>query len=276
MHHTARKAFVIMAGLSFLLWSYESAAGQSTQQAAGHLEVKHPIGNTSTAVERGNPQIGNVREIAGPNTPNLEDQAERARRAAYVMQQFAAEGTGVPRQLLDEVYGIAVIPGVSRNTFATGSEWGKGLLTAQQNGQWQAPVYIDAAGGNHGLQIGAETADLVLVFMKEQSLRSLANLELRLGTDVPVVAGPIGEADGNGLGFTAVVYSYSHAGGAFEGIALEGVLLTLDDYANEEVYGPGLKGRRILEGTLPAPVPAATMPFLAVVQRHLLPPANSR
>jgi lipid-binding SYLF domain-containing protein len=276
MHHTARNAFAIMAGLGFLLWNYGSAAGQSAQQAAGRLEVQHPAGNMNAAVAGGNPQIGNVHETAGPDTPNLEDQAERARRAAYVMQQFAAGGTGVPRRLLDEAYGIAVIPGVSRSTFATGSEWGKGLLTAQQNGQWLAPVYIDAEGGNHGLQIGAETADLVLVFMKEQSLRSLANLELRLGTDVPVVAGPIGEAARNDLSFATVVYSYSHTGDVFEGIALEDVLITLDDYANEEVYGPGLKGRRILEGKLPAPVPAATMPFLAAVQRHISPLANSQ
>ena len=169
-----------------------------------------------------------------------------------------------------------MIPGVSRSTFATGSEWGKGLLTAQQNGQWLAPAYIDAEGGNHGLQIGSETVDLVLVFMKEQSLRSLANLGLRLGTDIPVVAGPIGETDRNGLGLTAVVFSYSYTAGVFEGTVLEDVLTTLDDYANEEVYGPGLKGRRILEGTLPAPAPAATMPFLAAVQRHISPLANSQ
>src|SRR5690554_5588878 len=88
-----------------------------------------------------------------------------------------------------------------------------------------------------------------MVFRNDRSLESIVNGKLTLGADVGVAAGPLGRhaataTDGQ---LQAEIWSWSRARGLFAGVALDGAVLSIDDAANQAVYGRGTTPRMIFE-----------------------------
>jgi lipid-binding SYLF domain-containing protein len=211
------------------------------------------------------------REIARADVPkNAEDQAERAQRAAVVLDDLVkAPDRSLPRELLDRAYGIAVIPNVVKAAFGVGGRWGKGLLSVRENGTWSAPAFIELGGGSVGFQIGAQSTDLVLVFTEKNSVRSLLSSKVKLGADASVAAGPVGRGAeaGTDAKLNAAVYSYSRSKGLFAGIALDGAVISMDDSANRKVYGERVTGEDILIRNRVASTPLTT-PFTSALRQY--------
>jgi lipid-binding SYLF domain-containing protein len=210
------------------------------------------------------------REVARADIPrDLDDQADRAMKAATVLHDIVkVPETSIPRELMDRAYGIAVIPNVVRAAFGVGGRWGKGLLAVRTNGKWSPPVYIDLAGGSFGLQIGGDATDVVLVFTERGSVQSILDSKLKLGADASIAAGPVGRqaSAGTDAKLNAAIYSYSRSKGLFAGVSLDGVVITMDDSANQKVYGSNVPAKDILFGDIrPSPV---TNPFLTALQRQ--------
>src|SRR5690606_39665861 len=75
------------------------------------------------------------------------------------------------------------------------------------------------------------------------------NGKFTLGADAGVAAGPVGRnaaaaTDGQ---LKAEIWSWSRARGLFAGVALDGAVLSIDDRANEAVYGRDTTPRMIFE-----------------------------
>jgi lipid-binding SYLF domain-containing protein len=197
-----------------------------------------------------------------------EDQYERAQRAAEVLQDLTSTPEkGIPRSLLDGAYGIAVFPHVLKGAFVVGGSWGKGLLSVREkNGSWAPPIYVDITGGSFGFQIGGSATDLVLVFQNRRGVESLLSSKLKLGADASIAGGPVGRSAqaSTDVKLNAEILSYSRSKGAFVGISLDGAVVSLDNSANEKVYGMG--GREALDSPrLSSPV---TMPFRAALRQY--------
>jgi lipid-binding SYLF domain-containing protein len=66
--------------------------------------------------------------------------------------------------LLDRAYGVAVIPDVIKGAFMFGGRHGSGVMVARdKTGRFSNPVFVSLTGG-FGWQIGAQAADIVLIF----------------------------------------------------------------------------------------------------------------
>jgi lipid-binding SYLF domain-containing protein len=197
-----------------------------------------------------------------------EDQYERAERAADVLQELTrTPEKGIPRELLDGAQGIAVIPHVLKGAFVIGGSWGKGLISVRQrNGAWGTPIYVDITGGSFGFQIGGSATDLVLVFRNRRGVESLLSSKLKLGADASVAAGPVGRSAqaSTDVKLNAEILSYSRSKGAFIGVALDGAVLSLDNSANEKVYG--MSGKQVIDN--PRISSPATKPFSAALRQY--------
>jgi lipid-binding SYLF domain-containing protein len=111
-------------------------------------------------------------------------------------------------------------------------------------------VFVTLTGGSIGFQAGVQSADVVLVFRSDRGLDSIVNGKVTLGADAAVAAGPLGRnaataTDGQ---LKAEIWSWSRARGLFAGVALDGAVLSIDDEANEAVYGRDTTPRMIFEG----------------------------
>lgn len=165
----------------------------------------------------------------------------------------------IPPQLFRNAHGIAIIPGLIKAGFLVGGRYGTGVLSVKRSGRWSNPVFIALAGGSFGLQIGAESTDIILVFKTARSIEAIRRGKFTLGADISVAAGPVGRhaEAGTDIELKAEIYSYSRSRGIFGGIALEGAVLEINYDANEDFYGrKGLHPDDIIMGKVKAPAAA--------------------
>jgi len=123
------------------------------------------------------------------------------------------------------------------------------------------------SGGSVGFQIGGDATDLVLVFIEEDGLKALLKDRVKPGANASVAAGPLGRSAelGTNLTLKAAIYAYSRTKGVFAGVALDGTVISIDDSANEKVFGRAVTGDDVLKGHMAAP--AIFTPFVEAVRR---------
>ena len=147
---------------------------------------------------------------------------------------------GIPPSMLRDAYAIAVLPNVFKIGVGVGGRFGNGVLIQRQpDGRWSNPAFVNLGGGSIGLQLGAQSSDIVLVFKNKRSLDKLYTGRMTLGADVAVAAGPVGRLSSATTDVTlrTAAFSYSRNRGLFAGISLEGAVIGIDRNANREFYG---------------------------------------
>ena len=197
--------------------------------------------------------------VAGP----IQD--ERARNAVRVLTDIQQiPESAIPDKLLDEARAIVVVPDTLKIGLVFGARRGRGLVSVKNpDGTWSNPSFVTLTGASIGFQAGVQSADVVLVFRSDRGLDSIVNGKITLGADAGIAAGPVGRnaataTDGQ---LKAEIWSWSRARGLFAGVALDGAVLSIDDAANEAVYGRDTTPRMIFEGRAAGPPSTAVVDF---------------
>ncbi len=190
----------------------------------------------------------------GLAVPALADvtQDERARNAVRVLNEIQAiPESAIPDILFDEAKAIVVVPDTLKIGLVIGGRRGHGLVSVKTpEGTWSSPAFVTLTGGSIGFQAGVQSSHVVMVFTGQRGLDSIVNGKITLGADASIAAGPVGRStalatDGR---LKAEIWSWSRARGLFAGVALDGAVLSIDDEANQPVYGQGTTPRMIFEG----------------------------
>jgi len=194
--------------------------------------------------------------------------------ATQVLEQLrTAPDQNIPAWLLDRAYGVAVIPDVIKGAFIFGGRHGSGALAVRDSaGRFSNPVFISLTGGSWGLQIGAQSTDIVLVFASRRSVDNFARGDFTLGVGGSVAAGPLGRSGEAAAGITSEVYSYSRSRGLFAGVQLDGTALVFDRKANRNFYGHDVTTDDILRGTVTTNSESARR-FIAAIVAGMTPAA---
>lgn len=180
---------------------------------------------------------------------------------------------GIPPSLLRNAYGVAVIPGVLKASFAVGGRYGWGVLAVRsKEAGWSSPCFVSLAGGSVGYQIGAQSTDIILVFKSSRSIDGIIRGKYTLGADAAVAAGPVGRQveAATDVEFKAEIYSYSRSRGLFAGVSFEGAALQIDHNSNVAFYGKqGITPGDIFEGK-GIEVPAPANEFKQVLTKYTI------
>src|SRR5690348_13595609 len=189
----------------------------------------------------------------------------RARNAVRVLTDIQAiPESAIPDKLLDEAHAIVVVPDSIKAGLVIGGRRGRGLVSVKTaDGTWSNPAFVTLTGGSIGLQAGVQSSDIVLVFRSDRGLDSIVNGKFTLGADAGVAAGPVGRnasaaTDGE---MKAEIWSWSRARGLFAGVALDGAVLSIDDAADESVYGRDTTPRMIFESRAPQAPSSSVVSF---------------
>ena len=203
-------------------------------------------------------------------TQNRED--ARLITATQVLEELhATPDQNIPTWLLDRAYGVAVIPDVIKGAFIFGGRHGNGAVVARDStGRFSNPAFISLTGGSVGWQIGAQAADIVLIFATRDSVAKFASGDFTLGLGASVAAGPVGRSGEAAVGTKSEVYSYSRARGLFAGVALDGTALVYDKKANRNYYGRDVTAEDIFSGTVTTNAESARR-FIAAIVAGLSP-----
>ena len=178
----------------------------------------------------------------------------RLENCGVVMQEILDVPDNIPQELLETAECVIVIPSMTKVALGFGGSYGRGAMVCRTgqtfNGPWGAPAMYALEGGSFGLQLGAESTDVVFLVMNKRGVDALLNSKVKLGGNFSAAAGPKGrnvEASTD-ASLRAEILSYSRARGLFAGVSLEGTSLRPDDEASEEVYGRKMTARSIVMG----------------------------
>ncbi len=202
--------------------------------------------------------------------PLKSSAAERVTEAATTLREIhAVPDKDIPQELWDKAACVIVIPSLKKAAFIVGGEYGKGLMSCREKGAWSAPIFMEMEKGSWGLQIGAESVDLVMLVMNEGGVSKLLNNKVSLGADASVAGGPVGRTAhaSTDVQLKAEILSYSRAQGLFAGIDVSGGVLKPDTDDNADLYGKSVSAHDVvMGGTVKAPAEAKA--FMDALKRQ--------
>ncbi len=178
-------------------------------------------------------------------------------------EAMVTPGNRIPQAMLQDAFGVAIIPNVVKGSFVIGARHGRGLLFVREpTGIWHAPVFITLTGGNIGWQIGVQSSDIVLVFKTERSIQGLLSGKLTIGADAAAAAGPVGRETGVATDgkLQAEIYTYSRSRGLFAGLSIDGSVVQVDQFATGAYYPSPFPGGPV---TVPASAAQLTQAIAA-------------
>jgi SH3 domain-containing YSC84-like protein 1 len=194
---------------------------------------------------------GSILLFAQEETPD-----KRLQRSATTFHEImGAPDRAIPMKLLDKARCIIVVPGMKKAAFLVGGEYGRGFASCRVPGSWSAPAPVRLTGGSFGLQLGADSTDIILLIMNEKGMERLLADKFSIGADVAAAAGPVGrdaKADTDVL-MHAEILGWSRARGIFAGVSLNGTVVENDKSEATKIYGRPWSNREIIRGGVAIP-----------------------
>ena len=157
------------------------------------------------------------------------DQQQLISDSGFTLQRLAtSEKLKVARILLERARAVMIFPQLVKGALFIGGEGGSGILLARNpDGTWSYPAFYTLGSVSFGLQIGAQTAEVMLLVMTERGLNAVLNQKVKIGADVNAAIGPYGRgakaATTANLG--ADIFTYSLNQGAFVGFSVDGAVI---------------------------------------------------
>ena len=138
---------------------------------------------------------------------------------------------------LKDTKALLIVPNLLKAGFILGGSGGSGVLVArdEKTGDWSQPAFYMIASVTFGLQIGGESAEVIMMIRTQKALDALFTTDFKLGGDASVAAGPVGV--GTKANVTADVVSFAKSKGLFAGLNLEGSVIKVSDNSNQAYYG---------------------------------------
>jgi len=142
-----------------------------------------------------------------------------------VFKSFMADpNMGWFRDNIGNAKGIFIVPQMLRGGFFIGGSGGSGALLAQdkKTGKWSYPAFYTMGSVSFGMQIGADSSEIILMVMTDKGMQAMLSTEFKLGGDVALAAGPVGAS---AKAQTVDILAYGRSKGAFVGIAIDGAVI---------------------------------------------------
>src|SRR4051812_1603825 len=204
-----------------------------------------------------------------PVSDQRADVLNRLTDSGKVLNELTnAPDQGIPENVLAKAKCVAIVPDMVKGGFVIGAQHGKGVATCRTGNGWSSPAFFTLTGGTWGMQIGAESVDLVMLFMNDEGARHLLDSNWKIGGEASVAAGPVGRhaEAGTDWKLNDQILTYSRTRGLFAGLDLNGANVRQDDDSTQSFYGRNYDFRTLLTGKVPPP--AAAREFLASVRQN--------
>jgi lipid-binding SYLF domain-containing protein len=202
---------------------------------------------------------------ASPGYASMQGDVDQA---ATIIERFqAVPEKAIPQAVLKDARGLAVMT-VIKAGFGISGRGGTGVLVSRTKNGWSGPSAIGTGGAGFGFQIGAEVTEFVMILNTDAAVQAFSrDVNVTLGGDISVAAGPIGRTASAAVTPVAAIYTYSRSQGLFAGISLEGTVIGTRNDANAEYYGRQVTPEEIVSGKVPPP--RGAMRLVQVLTRQM-------
>lgn len=184
------------------------------------------------------------------------DLQDTVNRAAKDVRHFKSRSTHtIPSSVLEHAKGIAYLR-KSEEGFIFGFSSGKGLVMAKTPHGWSGPAAMKSGGMSFGLEVGAETEQLLFILNTAEAVEHFAKgHKFKLGADLAVSAGPTSNQEVKHHK-AAPVYVYTRKKGFWTAVAFKESSVEPDLGTDKEYYGKKVTTREILERKVAPPAGA--------------------
>ena len=177
------------------------------------------------------------------------EQQQLVDKAKMTVEAFIADpsvGTAI-RDLKGETKALFIVPQFLRGAFVFGGAGGSGVLIVrdEKTKKWSEPVFYTIGSASFGLQIGGDVSEMIFVVRNQKGLEEFYRTDFKLGADVSMAVGPVGEGT-SAKGITADLVAYAKKKGVFAGIAVDGSIIAVSDDANHAYYGKPVRPTDII------------------------------
>jgi len=184
------------------------------------------------------------------------EQQQLIDKCRTTVEALRTNGTlgGTVNDTLAKARGVLIFPNLVQAGFFFGAKGGQGVLLTRQGAGWSDPVFVYAANGSFGLQIGIEGGQVMFAVMNDPAVHRLLQGNANLGADLSVAVGPVG-AGAQGMVTTAAadLLAFSLQQGAFAGVSIQGGVISPNQDWNQAYYGPGATPDPIVRGAFNRP-----------------------
>ncbi len=179
--------------------------------------------------------------LVAPQARAASDQQDLVDRARMVVDHLKKDKAfGNAPDLLKRARAVMIVPTLVKGGFFVGGEGGQAvLLTKNTQGGWSYPAFYTLASASFGLQIGGETAEVVLFLMSDKAVKAFMEDEVKLGAQAGlavVTLGSTAEAAAT-TNVNADIIAWSSSTGAYAGLTLNGSIIKPRDSYNAAYYG---------------------------------------
>jgi lipid-binding SYLF domain-containing protein len=142
--------------------------------------------------------------------------------------------------------GVLIFPQIIKGGFIFGGYGGSGVFLArnEKTGDWGEPAFYTVGSFTFGLQIGGESAQVIMLAMTSKAVDSLLSSSFKLGGDASVALGPVGggaKAQADIPSVTADFLTFAKSKGLYAGLNLEGGIIAVRDGMNTVYCGRDVK-----------------------------------
>jgi len=140
------------------------------------------------------------------------------------------------RDNLKKAKGLLIYPQVLKAGFVLGGSGGTGVLVVRdaKTGDWSEPTFYTIGSVSFGLQIGGESAEVIMMVMSQKAVDSLFTSSVKLGGDTSIAVGPVGAGAKGAV--TADIVSFAKSKGLYAGLNFEGSVLGVRESLNKAYY----------------------------------------
>jgi lipid-binding SYLF domain-containing protein len=190
-------------------------------------------------------------QVIGASGPALASDAQEAKqiveKSKITFEEFVGDKNfNWLQENMHKAKGILIFPEVLKAGFFWGGSGGTGVLLVrdEKTGAWSQPAFYTVGSVTFGLQIGAESAEVVMLAMSQKAIDSLFASSFKLGGEIAVAAGPFGA--GVNKTVTADFISFAKAKGLYTGLNFEGSVVAVRDSLNKGYYGKEVRPLQII------------------------------
>lgn len=187
---------------------------------------------------------------AAPARAATDEQATVDHAVGTLQDLRRDKAFGNARDLLHRARAVMIAPRLFKAGFFVGGEGGQAVLMTRGAAGWSGPAFYTIASASFGLQIGAQTSEMVMFVMNDRALNALLSDKVKLGANAGIAVATLGStvegATTTAAGADIVVWASSS--GAYAGISLDGSLVSANTDADRAYYGSAVNSRSIVSG----------------------------
>ncbi len=147
---------------------------------------------------------------------------------------------------LKDAKGLLIVPQVLKAGYIIGGSGGTGVLVVkdEKTCDWTNPAFYTMGSVTLGPQIGAQSAEVIVMAMSRHAIDSLLASSVKFGGDASFAVGPIGEGAQSNI--KADFVSFAKAKGIYAGVSLDGSVVKVRDNLNSAYYDKDVRPTDII------------------------------